>query len=598
MGNTPGFTPLAQQAAGATPGFTPLGGAPTQPTAQATQPSTGLGKTIYATKRFGTGMYEEAKGLGRGLMQAATPANESSSFTDRALQWASNITGAPLLAAKKAFVDPAIAKGQSTAAAFRQGDYAKGALGAAATVNPFAPDVTKLYEQAQGGDTAGAAGRGVTDTLAMLLADGRLKDHVSQAAKVLDRQIAINKGRVGMVNDAANSAHILENAVTGPTGEVGKHAQAVIAADKLDLAQSGSEGKVNTAPATAAAQAVIDKTKMGGVAGGFKTMMTMDEAKATMTQIGREASKFERAGKAPEAAASWAEYDGLRKATQERADALGAQFGRSWQHYSTEFHNLVQMKKGIYGNLLEVGPGDHPGLLKKLTSGDHAAEIGEIKEAMQKYKVNPEPIDYAIKNGKTLDDLTQQAQNFFAGKIRAISRHKIAAPLAIVGGSAAATAIGLPAILSHVAIPLIIAGKVGGLLDAMQARTLLKEISAKVGPEMQRVTPSFEGPQPLPEPPTAGATQPPSTPSAPGGPGGVERRLNEGESPTGEERRQVMREASQQVQANLRPAPRTQAEADAEIQRQLDEIVPEYMRKPPKSELAGKLQSARKSKGK
>ena len=58
-----------------------------------------------------------------------------------------------------------------------------------------------------------------------------------------------------------------------------------------------------------------------------------------------------------------------------------------------------------------------------------------------------------------------------------------------------------------------------------------------------------------------------------------ERRQVEGISPTGTERRQFLDEANQFVRKNARPIPRTPAEADAETQRQMDELIPPYMRR-------------------
>jgi hypothetical protein len=343
-------------------------------------------------------------------------------------------------------------------------------------------------------------------------------EHITAASKLLERQIALNKGRVGLVNSARNSAHLLENAVTGETGEVGKHAQAVIAADKLDLARSQSEGKVSTVGATKAAQDVMDKTKLGGVAGGYAANMPLDSAKALITQLGREASKLERTGKRPEAAATWAEYDGLRKATQERADALGKDYGRSWKHYIDEFHNYVQLKKGVFGDILEEP--NHTSVLTKLTSGDVAAQIPEIKQWYKKYGVPTDSLDYAIKQGQQLAELSKQSSNAFIGKIRAIMKHPVLAGSAAAGAAVAGHATGVPGM--GFVLPLIVAGKVAGILDTAQMTKLLREISKKVGPEAERVTPEPAGPQPLPQQPPPGSAAGPATT------GGTERRKAQG----------------------------------------------------------------------
>lgn len=390
--------------------------------------------------------------------------------------------------------------------------------------------------KAAAGDVAGGAGT-ITGNLGQVgIADVAQESFIKtlkESASILDKHVAINKGKVGLVNSAKAAGSQLEHAVTGPNGEIGKHAQAVIQADKADLAKTQSEGKVSGVPAQQAGIEFANKTKIGmDSTHGFKASMTMEEAKAATTMLGREGARLERAGKAPEAGVVWAEYNALREATQARADGLGADFGKSWKHYSSEFHNFLQLHKGVFGDLMETGPMDHENTLGKLTGDKYAAQIPEITDWMKKYKVDPSAVEQAVKQGRQLEDLTQQTRNVFVGKLKAIIRHPMATIPAIAAGSAAGSAVGLTGGIGGFALSLIIAGKVSGLLDHISTMRLLKDISKRVGPEAQRVTPAPEGPKPLPQPPTPQAT---STTRAPAERRSIaERRSGAKSSLTGE----------------------------------------------------------------
>lgn len=525
--NRPDFIPHTANAADARPDFIPARGSTTQSTTAqpATSPVYDFGKRVGQGMGFDVDKAERMEtapdGTKKPLMGGLELARQ---LLSQAGPWMEKVAQDPFHVA-----DPihAMATGMTTASGlpdtsdksiFSKGSYST-------------PDPAKMLG-------AGSMILGGTDKLPA-------GEHITAASKLLDRQIALNKGRVGLVNAARNSANLLENAVTGETGEVGQHAQAVIAADKLDLQRSQSGGKVNTTGATLAGQAVRDKTKLGGVAGGYETNIPLDSAKALITQLGREASKLERTGRRPEAAGVWAEYDALRKATQERADALGGDYGKSWAHYIKEFHNYIQLKKGVFGDILEEP--SHTSVLKKLTSGDVAAQIPEIKQWMKKYGIDPEPLDYAIEQGQQLDTLSQQSGNMFIGKIRAIMKHPVLAGSAAAGAAVAGHATGVPGM--GFVLPLIVAGKVAGILDTAQMTKLLREISKKVGPEAERVTPEPQGPQPLPQQPPPGSS---AGPAPTGGSAATDIERRQAQMPyEGPDKRLVSRQTGKPVYEDL-----------------------------------------------
>ncbi len=466
------------------------------------------------------------------------------------------------------FIDPAkqqFAAGKAAPSKVEAGGhYLAGML---PIVGPFA---------AQAGERLGAGqwGRGAVDVAAALGPGGsKLLRDVSDAARVIERHPTVEQGKIGLVNTARNAISRLENEVRGPSGEVGRHAQAVIAADKLDLAKRGSPGAVSGIEATNAGQAVLDKLAGGGVADGFKTQMGMDEAKAIISKLGSTAARLERAGRAPEASVLWAEYDALRKATQERATALGADFGKSWQHYIGEFHNWMQLQKGVVGHVME---GEHTAALDQLIK--HEGQLPEVYDWFKKYKIDPAPLTEALEQGKKIAELTQQSKNMFFGKIRAIARHKWTAGPAAIAAAYVGHATGIP-VLGFV-LPLLVAGRVAGLVDAFELRGLLKDIAKRVGPEAMRVAPTPEGPRPLPPPPEAGGAAPGpgsplAQPSVPGGESEIESRIRgaAGQPPLTQE--QINDLVQQKHERGLK------REAEKSLSR---------------GELASKLQGARKAK--
>lgn len=369
----------------------------------------------------------------------------------------------------------------------------------------------KMWEQ----PSVAAAGQ-LTGSLAnvgALNAPEHVQRAFKTAASLIGRQPTIEQGKIGYVNGARQAVAKLDNAVR--TSGVGARAQSVIEADKLDLAQSQSPGKVNTTEAVLAGQRMMDKTKMGAAPGGYPAQMSMDSAKALITQLGREASRMERTGKAPEAAAVWAEYDALRKATQDRAAELGGEHGKNWRDYIAEHKNYMQLQNGLLGHIAE---GEHTTAFNKLL--EHSGQLPELQKWFDKYKVDMSPIRDAAKQGKVLHELTQTSSNAVMGKIKLLSRHWALGLPALAGAHIGASALGLGGGIGGFILPLIIAGKLGGLLDKMQVKSLLYDLHSKLPPEQFQVAGSPKGPleslhNAASAPPAQAAPPPPGDMGAP-----------------------------------------------------------------------------------
>src|SRR6266403_430247 len=359
-------------------------------------------------------------------------------------------------------------------------------------------------------------------------------EHVQRAfktvASLIERQPTVEQGKIGYVNGARQAVDRLDNAVR--TTGVGARAQSVIEADKLDLARTQSPGKVNTTDAVLAGQRMMDQTKMGAAPGGYPAQMSMDSAKALITQLGREASRMERTGKSPEAAAVWAEYDALRKATQDRAAELGGDHGKNWRDYITEHKNYMQLQNGLLGHIAE---GEHTTAFNKLL--EHSGQLPELQKWFDKYKVDMSPIRNAAVQGKVLQELTQQSSNAVMGKIKLLSRHWALGLPALAGAHIGAQAMGLGGGIGGFILPLIIAGKVGGLLDKMQVKSLLYDLHSQLPPEQFQVAGSPKGPMEqlhnAASAPPAQAAPTPTEPTPTSGYTGPEQRVSPGGGYTG-----------------------------------------------------------------
>jgi hypothetical protein len=493
----------------ATPTPAASGAAPTlAPTEQERDAAGEVTGWAGKAKSFASNAWDEAKGLATGIGQAVTAPPQTP--IDKALHVMGTVTGTEPLALRRLLVDPAIAKGKSTVQALRSGEWMKAGLGAVSTLDPVAPDVTKLYEQSASGDTAGAAGRGATDIAAL-----KFGDTMGDLSKLLARAPTIEQGKIGYVNMARAATDKLDNAVRN-TG-VGARVKQVTDTDALDLQRTQSAGKVNGVAATQAMQNVINNTRLGGVAHGFSAQMTMADAKATMTQLGREASRLDRTGKSPEAASVWAAYDALRDETMNRASALDAAYpgqghAKAWGDYAKEFKNYLGLQSGVLGHLIE---GEHSASLNKLI--EHSGQLPELQKWFDKYGIDFSPIKDAAEQGKKLNDLSQHTSNLFVSKLRGIYRYPLKVGAPVAAATIAGHAVG--GLLGGIVLPLLVAGKVVGLLDRAQIHTILMDAAKHIPPDMMQVTGDPLGPH---TPPPAGSapTSLPAAGPAPGGPAG------------------------------------------------------------------------------
>jgi hypothetical protein len=540
MPQEPGFTPVGAQPTSGTPGFTPVAPPAAAPsTTSTTTPSLELTDrereaagqltgAAGAIQRFGSGAWSEAKGLVKGVGQAATTPPQTP--IDKALSMMGNITGTNPLAVRRLLIDPAIEKGKSTVRALQSGEWIKGGLGAAATLNPFAPDVTKLYEQSAAGDVAGAMGRGSVDIAAM-----KGMDLVNDAVKLINRAPSIEQGKTGYVNGARRAVTLLDNKIS--ERGVGARANQVIAADETHNAQTQSQGYVNGAAVSNAMQSTMQATGMGAnVAPTMNAQMTMQQAKVMMTQLGRQAAGLDRAGKAPEAAVIWSAYDALREETMKRAKALdtlqpGAGHAQAWGDYAKEFkEHLKVIHSGPLGALME---GDPVKALDKLIDGEGMLKGRDVAgkrivgadDWFKKYDEDFTPITEAVRQGKVLNELSDFTSNALMGKIKMIARHPVVGIPMILAETRALKGMGMGGGLGGFVLPLIIAAKVGKLLDHIQIHKILVDIGKQLPAEDMSLSGQPLGPHDAmtgPIGPSGGAPAGgPPAPDAGGGAGGV-----------------------------------------------------------------------------
>lgn len=378
-----------------------------------------------------------------------------------------------------------------------------------------------------GASLLGARGAGAVD-------EG-LTAKVSDAEKAIHRNLAIDKGKVSVVNDMVRKPlAMLHERVMGQKGEISQSVNSVLSADEMDMqAKSNQMGFVDTTKAVGKARAVLGNTMKALPEGAenqilraeSRPMIPLREAKSFATDVGGAAAALERAGKYREAAALNALYDGLRDATTARAQELGAPQAKLWQHYIDETRTYKGMQGGLLGELVDEP--NHTTALTKLIDPKRAAEAGEIKEALDKYGIDSKSFSKAQQLGVDLNRYSQETKANFFGKLKAIIKHPLTAGPAAVGAAAVGGASGVPGL--GFVLPIIVAGKVANMLDAADMAKLLKEIQKTTAAGSERVGPPLEGPIDKPAPPSAGPQSPPSAP--PGGwkgginPSGVEQTL-------------------------------------------------------------------------
>jgi hypothetical protein len=196
--------------------------------------SAALGKHVAPTpesalSRFGTGAWEETKGLASGLGGIAK---------DVLIHPFSSGSGASLI--NRLLIQPTIEKGKSTIEAGKQGDWAKTILSGLATLNPLSPDVSKLYEQSASGDVAGASGRGAVD-IAALLAGRKSPEAVEKVGEIpakaqgaANEVMGVGKTSEAMKADQIAHAQAVKEHIASVESAV--HADAKAGAVRIDSA--------------------------------------------------------------------------------------------------------------------------------------------------------------------------------------------------------------------------------------------------------------------------------------------------------------------------------------------------------------------------
>lgn len=343
--------------------------------------------------------------------------------------------------------------------------------------------------------------------------DEVLQGKVGDAQKIINKHLAIDQGKVRVVNEMVRKPlAMLDNKINT---EIGQSVNSVLQADEADMMGKGNQvGFVDTTKAAKQARDAMGQTMKGLTEGSesqiiraeSRPMIPLREAKSFKTDVGTAAAALRRAGRYREAAAMDALYDGLNTATQERASELGGQHGKLWQHYIAETRNYKTMQGGLLGELVDEP--NHASALEKLIDPKRATESAEISQALKKYGVDPSTFNKAKELGVDLSKYSKEAQMNFFGKMKAIINHPFTAGPAAAGAAAVGHAAGIPGL--GFVLPIIVAGRVAGVLDKMSMNRLLKQIEAKSGPEAGRVNPPLEGPMAKPSvtPPNGGGPAP------------------------------------------------------------------------------------------
>ena len=351
--------------------------------------------------------------------------------------------------------------------------------------------------------------------LSMFMKQGRVPStEATAAARAIERHVAINEGQVKVANGMVKAPLAMLDAKVN--AEIGKHVDAVLQADELhNKITNNPAGYVNAVDAAGEAAKASDKIggefapRVGKLIERASTgPMTMRDAKALTTDVGREQASMSRSGKSREAAVLTQLYDSLHEATASRADDLGSAYAKSWQHYIDETRSYKDMQGGLLGKL--TSEPNHAKVLDHLNNPDNAIEAKEIVKKMKQYNVDPKPFTKAQEISTDLKNASDQVKGVFQGKIRAIMKYPMAAGTGAAGASLVAHASKIPGM--GFVLPLIVAAKIGGMLDNAAMKGILNDINKRVPPEMGQVHEPGAGPMPAPSTPSPEGITPPGPP--------------------------------------------------------------------------------------
>jgi hypothetical protein len=345
---------------------------------------------------------------------------------------------------------------------------------------------------------------------------------VTDATKLINRQTFVDKGRAALANGQVKPA--LNTYVGAVKNEIGQSVDSVLRADEMDLQGKGAQaGLVDATKGAAAARAFAEKT--GGELGTQAEKLVsqaeslptrnLRTAKDFTTTVGETAAALRRSGNLQDAGALDILYNELHKATADRAGNLGAPYSKLWQHYIDEHRTLKTMQEGLMGDLMDENVPAN--VLSKLTDPKRAAELSDIKDNMRAYNLDIDSLTKAQESASNLAKLSETNRVNLFGKLKAISKHPLYAGTAAVAASKAGYMSGVPGL--GFVLPILVAGKVAGMLDARQLTELVNDITANAPKGAERVLPQAQGVFEKPElpPPTAGpaGSVPPTGPASP-----------------------------------------------------------------------------------
>jgi len=604
MANEPGFTPVTGQA---TPGFTPFGAGPSV----ASQIEQEAGPWRKATT--GAGLWEQAKEVPGAIWQGLK--NIPAGVAGMA-EFANN----PIASAAKAA--PEMVMGFLKAHELMQKGGALNVTegigrGTAAALAPVGGGwLTKMGEQAGRGDIlptiaeVGTTIGGPKVIGGMARATAEFGANLRAASRTLDTARAIDEGRVGTMTELVRKPIYQYQAAK--QAKIGRYAQGAIAQDQLELQKSGQQGTISAAAAAQKARVTagdlgkldtttvhaIEDAEQGALSpnGTGTGLHNLNSIKNLSSDIGSKVAALRNAGKLREAKALDGLYDDLHQLSQDRAQKLG--WGDQWKAYIEHTKDLKQLQNGyvsqtgetfksgggILGDL--VGEPNHAAALRTLISPDRAAEVGQLMDKMKEEGVDPGSVRQAQDIGKQLEANTQEIRSMFIGKLRAIMKYPAIAGPAAAASAVAGRASGIPGMTF--VLPLIVAGKVAGLLDRAAIGGLLRDL--------QRAMPR-ESMQPYMQTPASPDLPQGGTPTPTGG--GFKGGIN----PQGTESMTVGKQSTAASQTALveqlqKAAAEGTPEEQAMAKQRLSEMgeqeaAPKFAES--RSELAGKLSKARGS---
>lgn len=335
-----------------------------------------------------------------------------------------------------------------------------------------------------------------------------LRDKVQSARDQLAKNDLVDQARSQLVRSSVKP--VLTAFTNKVRNQIDAHSEEIMKADGIDnIIKHQPLGLIDPQSAVQDARGVITKTatlnpKVDDFLNGEATqgLISLRELKSRMTTAWNTASSLKDSRLSAPLRTYWGS---LAELGQKRANDLG--LGADWQKYKNEARDLFALDagnpdhaagpmNGLVGKIQNASTSQ--AALEHLISDKNGGEYQFLKKKMEKYGIDTEGLDTARASALTLQDLTTKQANMFIGKVKAIRDHPISVGVPTAIASKLASKTGIP--LASFAVPLIVAGKVSGLITERQAADLIKSIK----------------PEPVePQGPTAVGTPKPSEPPSP-----------------------------------------------------------------------------------